>query len=119
MSYAYVIIPIGRMNNMTSFCQSNNISFECHVWRKGIPDPNIDDWSQGIKCSKESTPSENPTHLMLWGEMDAQQSTDLDNNNIQGAKVYYAEDGWDRWSVLKEEDLRQHPSPLEPDEIDP
>lgn len=112
MKYAYIVAPVGRRNNATSFVQGLNITFETHLWRKGIPDPDIDTFDNAIELAPESN-LENTTKLMLWGQMTDNQATDLDNNNVQGLNIYYAEDGWDRDSVMREEDVSYRQWPLE------
>ena len=118
MNFAYMIIPIGRRAQATQYFIDNAITSEAHLWRNGIPDPPLTTWDNGVELGNESNPS-SPTSLMLWGAMEPAQETELSNfsNQVPGAKVYWASDGWDRFSVMHEEDKTEVPRTLETWEI--
>ena len=114
MNYAYLIIPKGRRLAASLYFVEKGIVAEAHIWRKGIRDPDYTNWDHGVELGPESDPTEF-TKLMMWGDMDAQQEEDCNNfsSEIPGAKIYWASDGWDRWSAMQEEDLKETQQPLE------
>jgi hypothetical protein len=111
MRHAIVIMPVGSKNAAQSETDNFNIEFTTHVWRKGIPDPAITSWDSAVECSRSNAPTPPATHLYLWGDVTEAQATAL--LTVPSAKVYYSDEGWDRWSALADNGLIEMPQPLE------
>ena len=112
MRHAIVIVPVGQKAAANSNAANHSFQFETHVWRKGIPDPAITNWDNAIECSKAPPQAAAVTHLYLWGDLTTTQSNSV-AGDIPGGEVYFADEGWDRWSALEDMGLIEMPQPLE------
>ena len=114
MRYAFFIIPKVRRLAATLHAVENLIRFEAHIWRKGVKDPDFEDWDHGVELC-DPADALTTTHLMLWGFVNPAQREKLRDfaQDIPGARFRLQDRGWTRWTAMEDMGLIEKPQPLE------
>ena len=113
MRFAFFIIPRAKRLQAEAHQVANLIKFEAHVWRRGVRDPDHENWGHGVKlCDPADVTT--TTHLMMWGWVTPAQRETLRDfaQDIPGARFRLEDRGWTRWTTMEAMGLVEKPQPL-------